>query len=265
MSLSLDSKVIEVLKAKRLIFTVSTGRSGTAFLNWVLDFLPGVKSLHEPEPEYVKVLRDVQRNRDLAMQFMCEQKLPAIAKESGNIYIETSHLFCKGFAEVTLDLGIVPDLVIHSRKKRDIAKSLFRGGTIPGRTSKALQFYLSPQDPNVLLLEDWELLNDYQLCYWYCLEIERRAYVYRNMFEERGALVMESTLETVKTFSGYLSLVKSLNLPRPNLITYYKFWRCRNFKMNVGKTKPGRTDLPENLSELEREIEQLVIAGTLSS
>lgn len=263
--LELSKDTAEKLKQKKLVFTVSTGRSGTAFLNWVLSFLPKVNSQHEPEPDYVDVLRDAQKDQELAKSFMCKQKLPQIANEPGNVYVETSHLFCKGFAEVTLDLGITPDIIIHSRTKRDIAKSLFRGETIPGRTQKALRYYLSPADPNVLLLKDWDKFTDYQLCFWYCLEIKRRSNVYRKLFENRGAIVVNSTLESVKTYKGYVDLVNRLQLPKPNLMTIYKFWRCRNYKMNKASDQSYSMNIPGDLEEQEAEVIDAVKQGEIAN
>ncbi|MCI5222493.1 MAG: hypothetical protein D3924_07445, partial [Candidatus Electrothrix sp. AR4] len=70
---------IKQLRKKRLIFTVTTGRSGTAYLSTIFDYARKTHSFHEPSPEYVRVLRDVQGNSKLARQFLIEEKIPAIA------------------------------------------------------------------------------------------------------------------------------------------------------------------------------------------
>ena len=87
------------LKKKKLVFTVATGRCGTAFFSEILRLVPGATSLHEPEPQYAEVLRQVQQQPETARAFLIQQKLPVIARDQKNIYIETSHLFCKGFLE----------------------------------------------------------------------------------------------------------------------------------------------------------------------
>ncbi len=205
--------VIDAIKEKKLVFTVATGRCGTAFFSEILRLVPGAASLHEPEPEYAEVLRDMQTNPELASNFLVGKKLLAIARETATIYIETSHLFCKGFLEPILELEIIPSLFWIRRDHRAVASSMFRGGTIPGRTEKGLRFYLSPEDPDVLPLAEWKKMNDYQLCYWYCLEIERRARGYREMYKNNGWSFAETSLFEVTTIRGMNKLLDDLNLP----------------------------------------------------
>ena len=63
------------------------------------------------------VLREVQGDPIPAKLFMLEHKLPAIARYASQVYVETSHLACKGFFEPLLDIGIIPDLIIHRGPK----------------------------------------------------------------------------------------------------------------------------------------------------
>ncbi|WP_163328944.1 hypothetical protein GFV12_06535 [Desulfurobacterium thermolithotrophum] len=86
----------EQLSTKRLIFTVTTGRSGTAYLSKILSLIPNISAFHEPEPNFVDVMRLALEKPELAVKFWVLEKLPFIAKTPHNIYCETSHLFCKG-------------------------------------------------------------------------------------------------------------------------------------------------------------------------
>ena len=137
-------------------------------------------------PHFHDHMRASQEDANHAKAFWLEEKLPFIASLKKPIYAETSHLFCKGFLEPLIEIGIVPDLVLLSRDRRKIATSLFKLGTIPARQKKALQFYLTPRDPGVVTDENWESWTDYQLCYWYCMEIERRQDVYGKRVRELG-------------------------------------------------------------------------------
>ena len=251
-----SQEVIEQIQKKRLIFTVTTGRSGTAYLAAVLGYAKGVYSVHEPSPEFVDVLRSVQENPGLASKFLLEEKLPAILRTPGNIYIETSHLACKGFLEPLLELGIVPDLIIHRRPPRDVALSMFKMGTIPGRSDKGLLFYLSPANPGVLEISNWDRLHDYQLCYWYCLEIERRARIYKELFNKKGARISETTLLDLKTFPGLTRCFSDLDLKLkfPGWLTRIRFLRNSGVKVNESKETKKDVTLPVNLSELEQEV-----------
>ena len=254
----MDSKeeIIRQIQKKRLIFTVTTGRSGTAYLAAVFGYMKGLRSYHEPPPEYVKVLRDVQRNPSLATRFLIEEKLPVIAKNPASVYVETSHLACKGFLEPLLELGILPDIVIHRRPMRDIAKSLYKHDVIPGRAEKALLFYLTPDDPNVIGLDGWKEMADYQLCYWYCLEIERRARKYKRLFREKGATVVETTLSGLKTSQGLERLLTELKLSLkfPAWLMRLRYLRNSRFKINESSDTVKKATFPEKLSEMEHEV-----------
>ncbi len=250
---------IERICQKRLIFSVTTGRSGTAYLASIFGFAAGVYSVHEPEPEYSDVLRVIQNDPAQAQKFLLEKKLPAILNSGANIYVETSHLACKGFLEPLLELGVIPDLIIHRRDPRDVALSMLRMGTIPGRSEKGLKFYLSPDDPGVLTLRQWQKLHDYQLCYWYCLEIERRAVHYKQLFLGAGARVSETTLVGLKKFEGLKRCFDDLDLRVnfPVWLSRIRFSRSTRIKVNESLETKKDVAIPVDLVELEG----IVLAG----
>ena len=238
----------------RLIFTVTTGRSGTAYLWRILELVPGIASRHEPKPMFADVIREVQARPAAAREFWLERKLPAIAECGQPIYVETGHLFCKGFFEPLLELGETPDLILLSRPHRQVATSLLQLGTIPGRTEGGLRWYLSPEDPGVLPLADWRSLSDYQLCYWYCLEIERRARAYGETVRSRGGRVVAVTLAEINTIRGFRRLLRELDLPRPSLYNWAKYALNRNRIIN---RKPGErlaVEPPPDRDRQEREV-----------
>ncbi len=254
------SEILENAKRKRLVFTVTTGRSGTAYLSTILGFVKNSHAVHEPSPEFADVMRQVQREPELAYRFLLDQKLPAILQSPGKIYIETSHLACKGFLEPLLEIGIVPDLIIHRRPPRDVALSMFKMGTIPGRSDKGLRFYLSPDDTGVLKLADWDQFNNYQLCYWYCLEIERRAIQYSREFRDRGGRIAETTLAGLKTFDGLQKMTDDLGLSLlfPHWLTRFRFSRSTRVKVNESRETKKDVKVPDNIDELEHDIRQAV-------
>lgn len=257
---SANSNLLAEVKKKRLIFSVTTGRSGTAYLEAVFGYLKNVRAFHEPEPEYVEVLREAQSDPGVADSFVLKKKLPAIARVDSPIYVETSHLTCKGFLESYLKFGLVPDLVIHRRPARDISLSLLKMGTIPGRDAKALRFYLQPDDLGVVALPRWRELSDYQLCYWYCQEIERRAQHYTRIFREKGARVVETTLAGLKTKEGFEELLEGLDLKVkfPALLHRMRFRRNSQFKVNESRITKKKVDVPGNLDQQEAEVRERI-------
>jgi hypothetical protein len=246
------------IQRKRLIFTLTTGRSGTGYLAEMLSCLPYVDSCHEPEPRFSEVMRSVQKDKRIAVKFWMNKKLPEIASKKAPIYIETSHLFCKGFIEPLLDMGVVPDLIILSRPDRDVAKSMLRLDTIPGRTEKGLRYYLSPEDPGVLPLPNWQSLHDYQLCYWYCLEIKRRGIYYEHILREKNAHIAKISLDDIRSLRGFSCMVRQLNLPRPGPLAWMRYFLNRRKKINVKTTDNDLPHMSVNFHNLEKEISDVI-------
>lgn len=246
------------LAGKRLIFTVTSGRSGTHFLTRLLHYLPGMDVYHEEMTHsYHMVLRQNQKDPSVGRRFLEEQKLPFIESCKQPIFAETSHLVCKGFLEHFFDLGLVPDLILLSRDRRAIAKSLYRLNTIPGRNEKALQFYLMPSDPGVTTAEGWEQWTDYQLCYWYVMEIERRQKAYGAQILGMGGKVHACSLDQLTTRDGYSNLIKDMGLKGPGLINWLKFYKNKGKRAGDFSKNKNQRELPENRVEQELVIEKL--------
>jgi hypothetical protein len=176
----------EELLHKRLIFTVATGRCGTGTLYHAFRLAKDTESTHEPFPLYSICLRQVQRDPQQAWDFLLEKKFPEILNRRAPCYVETSHLVCKGFIEPILELGLRPHFLILQRNFRDVAKSFLLIDSIPERTELGRNYMVSPADPSLLEIPGWERLTDYQLCYWYALEMHQRAEWYAALFDRLG-------------------------------------------------------------------------------
>ena len=246
-------------QALRLIFTVTTGRSGTAFLAGILNLLPGVVGRHEPPPRFSDVMRRAQTEPRVASDFLLEKKLPVICKRADSVYAETSHVFCKGFLEPALELGLRPKLIMLRRPWRKVAVSLCRLGTIPGRTRSGRKWCLSPSDKGVLPLPGWKRLHDYQLCYWYCLEIERRMRAYEALGESFGLTTVCTSLPELNTIRGFVQLARSLSLPAPRADGIVKYLLLRHRRPNTRSSSKRPLEISvRQLVGLERELEELV-------
>lgn len=167
--------VLERAQQFTLTLTVTSGRSGTKLLAVLLRDALGLAAEHEPAPRLNFVMRSFVEAPSAARAWLLTEKLPAMVSAARNgFYAETSHLFCKGLIEPMIQLGVNPTLIILSRPAREVASSLFRMNVIPVRTESGRLVLLGPDDSGVLRLPDWSRFSDYQLCYWYALEIERR-------------------------------------------------------------------------------------------
>jgi len=177
----------------------------------MLACIPGVAAKHEPEPEFSKY----RHNEDSFWQ----AKLEAIVKEEGDIYTETSHVFTRDkFAE---SLPLPFDVITIHRKKRDVALSLWRRKSIPGRTRRGIRFLARPT------FKDWERFTNYQLCYWHILESERRVQEIAELVKGNGGRTVHLEFDELIRPLGFIKLVQNLGLPQPNWEAYQKrqHWR----------------------------------------
>jgi hypothetical protein len=207
--------LIDAVKEKNLVFSVTAGRTGTLFAQGLLQLLPDTTSLHEPEPAFHRYLRRIQYNPDFSREFLLSYKLPAIVNYPTRSYCELSHVFCKGYFEPLLELGITPNLLVLRRRPRAIALSLLERNTVPERTYYGLQFLLSPSYPGVLPLAGWRKMTDYQLLFWYAIEIERRQEAYTSLVQQNGGIACCVTAQELNEFDCFLSIATKLQLVDP--------------------------------------------------
>jgi hypothetical protein len=199
--------------SKSLIFTVTPGRSGTKYLTALLASVPGIAAFHEPAPDFVRAMRRVQQNPEVAFAFLRDAKLPFIAEVDAPVYAETSHLFCKGFFEPAILMGLTPKLIILRRPPSEVAWSLLERDTIPARTPYGALYLLDPRDPAVLPLPGWERMTDYQLCFWYALEIERRQVKYADMAGQLGLATFEVLQRDLGKAEVFGAMLQALGVP----------------------------------------------------
>lgn len=213
LSVAAVDALLERISRKTLIFTVSSGRAGTASLAEIFGALPGVAAVHEAEPAFHDVMRGAMLDPALAHDFLLTRKLPAIAAHDEPVYFESSHLFGKGFVAPMLRLGVRPHVLFLKRDPRSVALSLERIGATPFRTRRGQHFLISPADPSLLPMLGWEDFTDYQLCYWYALENIRRQRVLHNMVTEAGCLARYLRIEDLRRPADVEALLAAMAIP----------------------------------------------------
>lgn len=238
----------ESLDDLRVVFTVSTGRSGTKYLCAVANLLHDVRATHEPAPGFHDVMRIVQTEPQIAVPWLTG-KIYHLGFCPAPVYFETSHVFCKGFLEPWIELAGAPDLLLWKRDARKVAQSFHRLGVIPGVGAHALRWCLAPGDPDTYTVEDFDALTDYQRCFWYVREIERRQRAYAERVESLGARTLEMDVDRLNTLSGFEALSEFLRGGPPDLLERRAFQRLVgkpvNLKVKRKKTqaRPDPTDL----------------------
>lgn len=226
---------------ERLIFTASSGRSGTKHLSRILGLFNGVASLHEPEPNFSDQMRLAQKDPAIALKFLKERKIPEIQKIRHSYYAEVTSMWCKGLLRAWLsDPELpVPDLIILDRNLRDIALSLFRLQLTPERTHNGREWYIGPTaETAILSVSDWEAWSDYQICYWYALEIEARKVLLGNLVLSKGGRVYRTNIEALSKIFNIRNLAKAMDLPQPSLSQWKQMlWLLRRRTNTQGSEK----------------------------
>lgn len=249
------------LEGKRLIFTVTTGRSGTEHLARLLDAFPGVRARHEPRPTFSNVFRAVLHHPPAAREFWVRQRLPRIAAERNPIYVETSHLIGKGFLDALVDLGVRFELIHLWRDPRSVASSLCKLGTVPGRSLGGSKYYLDPSDPALLPVTAARVSTwpDYALAYWYALEIDARAAAWRLRSQDLGQPFHRVELESLRSAQGTLELGRELGLPVPGPLGRARIRHRTRVRTNAkSHKKHGPLPPSHELESIESEVRDAV-------
>ena len=116
-----NGEIIRSVNDKKPIFTVTAGRTGTTYVSRLFGLLPETHAVHEAQPNFVSVMRRAQLDPQAGLAFCANIKLPHIARTREARYVETSHVFCKGFLECFLKLGVMPQLLLLQRAPRKVA------------------------------------------------------------------------------------------------------------------------------------------------
>lgn len=238
------------MTVSRMLFVLSTGRCGTAYLHKVCRSIPNTVSLHEPPPAFHE---NSHLSRDDKLKWLSNVKLPYIKNLAQDNYIETSPQF-KKWVDLFLELNEIPDVAVLRRPHRDIALSMWRMGYIPARSHVSKKYGIKPDDDVFLHVDNFSYWTDYQLCYWHCLETEARIEKYVPLLKSAGALIAETTLADIRTANGFMQLTHDLQLPEPISERMYDMIGVR-----INATRPGNDNKwPHgNLDTQEEEIREI--------
>lgn len=244
---------------KRIIFTLTTGRSGTALLTKLLEPLPQVHAEHEPKPLFSDAFVYLKTRSNFNVSEFCHAKLKAVHELMGkkDIYIETCHTFGKGFLEPMLEICHDLEIIILHRNPVDVAMSMYRLGDIPGRTKTGIHWYLSPSEfiAKTFLTQPFTHYTEFQLCYWYTQEmlcrINHALYHYRQNIRH---IIEFRELLSYTYFENILHKLE-LKIPR-NYPLYYKsvIFTKINEKLYRKHPLPKPADWQEQIDQIHKDI-----------
>ena len=201
----------QALAQKDIVLTVTAGRSGTRLLSVLLSKVLGVDARHEPEPRATLWVRPTLENPTFGIDWLIREKLPAIAASPNQIYVETSHFLCKGLIEPMFMLGLRPRFIILRRNSREIAQSFFMLNVVPGRNELGHLGLTKPSDANSLPLPNWQDCSDYQLCYWYAKDIERRQTAYLGFFRKNKISHLDAHIDELLQWESFLNVCRFID------------------------------------------------------
>ncbi len=169
---------------EKLIFTATTGRSGTTSLTALFAAVPGSVSYHEPYPIMNGEWLHKASYGEIAEVEAYFRKVKSIyirrAAAGARYYLEANHLFIKTFIAAALEeFGSKIEIIHLVRPAAEVAESIYRIRNWPG-TADGNKWWLDYRAPNNLipvadLLDaDPALSHPFYKALWYWYEAEAR-------------------------------------------------------------------------------------------
>ena len=169
---------------QKLVFTATTGRSGTMTLAKLFAAVPGCASLHEPWPNMSgDVLRAAANGDDTLVREVYERiKSVNILRAAigQRYYFEGNHCFVKTFAPLAIEEFGDRVVIVHLvRPAVEVATSIFRLREEPGTAVGNAWWLDYHAETNLIpiadaLDSDPELSHPFYKALWYWHEIEAR-------------------------------------------------------------------------------------------
>jgi hypothetical protein len=177
---------------ERVVFTATTGRSGTLALAKLLAKVPGCVSLHEPYPIMNDEILKATSYADEAAADWMYRRVKSVnilrASAGRRYYVEANHLFVKTFLRQAVEEFKDRLAVVHLvRSPIDVAMSLYCLDELPG-TEIAKTWWLDHRAPtNVIQISqlldgDGEWAHPFFKGLWYWYEVELRFAAWRARF-----------------------------------------------------------------------------------
>ncbi|ATJ84647.1 hypothetical protein BEI_3660 [Halomonas beimenensis] len=222
-------------------------------LTEVFKIFDDTRSEHEPEPNYATFLPRVKADPRHALKFL-EGKLNHIESIRESNYVETSNVFGKGFLIPLLRMGVFPGLIFLNRDFRETAKSLYKRGSTPMRTTRGSHYSSDPRVPGSLPLFLPDELSDYQLCFWGVLDSYYRQLQAKDIYDQEGGVYSWVTADDFHDFNHTLSVGHRFGL-RAKHVEVARRMHAEVVGRHHNPNKGGRSS--EGMEFTEPEIEVL--------
>lgn len=243
---------------KQLVFTLTTGRSGTGYLSALLAAnLKDAEVLHEatgyqnfgvatPDASTNMLFNSAGNVR--AVRRFWQKKFALIRQGRGETYVETSHFLAKaGLLEnlIHYDGEIEAHILCLQRDPLQVVRSLVNRHDFANLGFTWL-FALDPRYPrNILGADSFMKAGLIGTAYWYVAEMACRTAYYKRLFAPiENIHLHEITLDDITGKKGAAALLKSLNVP---------------VKKGPALPKPANTTKEWRLGpDIEKRIEKMI-------
>lgn len=206
---------------KTLVFTATTGRSGTKSLARIFSAVDDCVAFHEPHPVMNgATVTNASAEDDPYIRYLYRTvKSVNIRRYAGGaqIYFESNHLFIKSFyPHVIRDFPGMVKVVHVYRDPVAVANSMHTIGNYPG-TDDGNTWWLDFNGPENLinladaLNSDERFLHPFYKCLWYWYEIEARTIKMRH--DHPDVPVFEFRTEDIRDKEKVELLLRSLEIP----------------------------------------------------
>ena len=242
-----------------MIFTATTGRSGTGYLANLFGRAKNCRASHEEtfpvqgEPMRSLFLRnDIRPVHDVFNQGLAFLKsLP----NKPTFFLDSSHLFIRSYCESAHAAFGENMLVLDLRRPfLDVARSLLNRGTLIGTRDGDAYLYRPEHRGNCLKLPEQVLghLSDLQRLHLYCLECHARTELYLDMNAIAAEQVIRVPFSAIGNADRMRALAEKIGI-EPDDDFDARAERTVNANQAATVTEPGDT---EQFLELVRLLKQ---------
>lgn len=214
-------KINKIIYIKmKTYFTITAGRSGSAWLAKFLELNLDIEVIHEPlgiddfgtKMPDIRTLRNFNNygNNDFVKKFWINK----LNNLDGKIYAETNHTLAKcGLIENLVKSNLAKNSTVFILK-RNLAKQclsyLTRGDF--GNITLIWQWFLHPSYKLKIVNPDhFKKFNSIGLPLWYCYELAARQEYYVQKYSDKIKFI-EISLEEITSVDGALKLLKELDV-----------------------------------------------------
>jgi hypothetical protein len=187
---------------------LSAGRSGTNKLAELFS-IENVYSEHESEPGF----HTVRLSTDEVKDNFVSDKIAFYESTGMPNIVHTGHMMGLGFLEKFINSSVeIKDCIVLQRSWREIATSMFLLDWIPYKQKFIVPWYSGPDETGVLQYDGYETAHPYQLCYWWCLESDRRIKEQTKILQDHGVNIHYVNIVELLTLENFNDLLLKLGI-----------------------------------------------------